>query len=73
MGEELGGVVTLHLGLLFMAQAQGSQAAAAVAAVAAEAEVCPVCADNKEHPDPFSHPTPWLWVFLYSQTFLGGG
>lgn len=36
MGEELGGMVTLHLGLLFMAQAQGSRAVAAVAVVAAE-------------------------------------
>lgn len=66
-GEALGGVVTFQLGLLFTAQAQGSQAAAAVAA---EAEVCPVCAHNKERPDPFSHPTPWLWdVFILPAIF----
>lgn len=69
-GRRAGRVVTFHLGLLFTAQAQGSQAAAAVAA---EAEVCPVCAHNKEHPDPFTHPTPWLWdVFILPVIFRRG-
>lgn len=64
MGEELGRDAYLPPSwpCYFMTQAEVLQAAVAVAVTAQE--VCPVCAHNEEHPDPFSHPTPWLWDFF---------
>lgn len=73
MGGELGrgGYPPPSCPCYFMTQAAVFQAAVAAAVTAQE--VCPVCAHNEKHPDPFSHPTPWLWDFFTLPDVFGRG